>query len=97
MQTEDVDQNVERVHGGNLPPATGRREEHDDLGAAHTLSLDAAKQARAQRRLARGGKATSGEREGMFSRARPGGDVGVAGSMADDEGREDHNPIGPHK
>ena len=97
MQTENIGQNVERVHGGDLPPATGRGEEHDVLGTAHTLSPDAAKQARAQQRLARGGKATSGEREGMFSGARPGGDVGEAGSMADENGREDHNPIGPHK
>lgn len=94
---DDTGRKVERFHSDDLPPAQGRDEERDVLGAAHTLTPDAAQQIRAHQRLVRGGKVTSAEREGMFGDARPGGDVGVSGSMSDDIGREDQNPVGPRK
>ena len=83
---------VERLDDEHMPLADGRNEEHDPLGAAHTLSPHGAEQARgAERRVA--GKATSAEREGMYTDLSG---VGVSGSQGSDLGQEDRNPVGPH-
>ena len=82
---------AEHPDAEQMPLATGRDDEHDVLGTAHTLPSSEAKYARAKNRVVRG-KATSPEREGMYTDLS---DVGTSGSQGNKLGQEDRNPIGP--
>jgi hypothetical protein len=76
-------------------PATGRDETHDPLGgAAHDLTGEEAKAARAAARHVAGGKNTSEERETMYADAA---ESNEAGSMAHPTGQENRNPVGELK
>ncbi len=75
-------------------PATGREETGDPLGgAAHDLTGEEAKAARAAARHV-AGKNTSEERETMYADAA---ESNEAGSMAHPTGQENRNPIGEPK
>jgi hypothetical protein len=85
------DRGAERLDAEQMPLATGRSDRHDVLGTAHTLPSSEAKYARAKDRVVRG-KATSPEREAMYTDLS---DVGASGSQGNKLGQEDRNPVGP--
>ncbi len=82
---------VEHLRTEQMPLATGRDDEHDVLDRDHTLPSAEAKYARAKDRVVRG-KATSSEREAMYTDLS---DVGSSGSQGNKLGQEDRNPVGP--
>lgn len=87
-----TDENA-RFDEEQLPRATGREEINDVLESGHALPSPEAKQARAAARHV-AGKNTSPEREDMFDDLS---DVATSGTQGNTLGREDHNPVGPHK